>query len=127
MKNRVKITVTIEAESAAPKSNANKCVIVGGVETIVNPKNAKEYEVNLDSKNAAYALPIADKLYKVDATGGVVDLIAGAADQFMVETETTTTTDTTTTTTGEAGSFSGTSTSESTSTSTTGGGNLTLS
>ena len=32
MKNRVNITVTIEAESAAPKSNANKCVIGGGAE-----------------------------------------------------------------------------------------------
>ena len=30
MKNRVKITVTIEADNAAPKSNANKCVIGGG-------------------------------------------------------------------------------------------------
>ena len=119
--------INCEPSTTTKKVVGLRTVVVGGVETIVNPKNAKEYEVNLDSKNAAYALPIADKLYKVDATGGVVDLIAGAADQFMVETETTTTTDTTTTTTGEAGSFSGTSTSESTSTSTTGGGNLTLS
>ena len=33
MKNNVKITVTIEALSAAPKSNVIKCVIGGGEET----------------------------------------------------------------------------------------------
>ena len=103
-----------------------RTIVVGGMETIINPKNAKDYEVNLDSKNAGYTLPITDKLYKLDVAGGTIDLIAGS-EPFEVTTETTTNTDTTTTTTGEAGNFTGTSTSESESTSTTGGGNLTLS
>ena len=33
MKNNVKITVTIEALNAAPKSKVNKCVIGGGADT----------------------------------------------------------------------------------------------
>ena len=37
MKNRVKITVTIEADNAAPKSNVIKCVIGGGAD--ITPLN----------------------------------------------------------------------------------------
>ena len=118
--------INCEPTTTTKKVVGMRTIVVGGMETIINPKNAKDYEVNLDSKNAGYTLPITDKLYKLDVAGGTIDLIAGS-EPFEVTTETTTTTDTTTTTTGEAGNFTGTSTSESTSTSTTGGGNLTLS